>query len=35
MSEGKGNADVGVGMNEVCGAVDRVDDECWGGGEGS
>ena len=35
MCEGEGDADVRMGMYEVCGAVDGVDDECGGGGEGA
>lgn len=31
--EGEGDADVGVGVDEVCSAVDGVDDEGGGGGE--
>ena len=33
--EGEGDADVRVGMHEIRGAVDGVEDECWGGGEGA
>lgn len=33
VDEGEGDADVGVGVDEVCGAVDGVDDEGGGGGE--
>lgn len=33
VDEGEGDADVGVGVDEVCGAVDRVDHEGGGGGE--
>lgn len=35
MREGKGDADVGVGVNEICGAINGVDDERWSGGEGA
>lgn len=35
MGEGEGDGDVGVAVDEVCGAVDGVDYECWGGGEGA
>ena len=31
--EGEGDGDVRVSMHEVCGAVDGVEDEGWGGGE--
>lgn len=33
--EREGDGDVRVGVDEVCGAVDGVDDEGWGGGEGA
>ena len=31
--EGEGDTDVGVSVNEVCCAVDGVDNEGWGGGK--
>lgn len=33
MGEAEGDADVWVAVDEVCGAVDGVADEGWGGGE--
>ncbi len=33
VGEGEGDGDVRVGVDEVGGAVDGVDDEGWGGGE--
>jgi hypothetical protein len=34
VAEAEGDADGRVAVDEVCGAVDGVDDECWGGGKG-
>ena len=31
--EGQGDRNVGVGVNEVCGAINGIDDEGWSGGE--